>query len=355
MKFQQTLNIAVLLGVILFGGCATVPNTPVPDTIENTDTLDSLSGPEAQLADNKKDIKKKVTVRKAQFRKTIAVARFENRTTAAGQINLGSGMADQLTNALIQSDNFVVLERPSISDVLYEQDFSQSGRTEASNTAQSGRVVPAQILIRGSITEFQLHESGVDTGVSYKGFTVGGESSVAHLALILRIIDTSTGLILDSMRLEGKAEGKGYKFGVAYMGFGVEGEKFDNTALSKAVQQVIDRGVKKIAENLNQVPFQGKVILVEGDSFYTNIGSRNNVYGGDLFDVYLPGDDLVDPDTGENLGTLKKKIGTAVISTPKKKFSKAFPANGEVLQKGYILIQRNPIALSTAGKNPERP
>ena len=350
MKIQRILNITILLGVFLLGGCASVPNSKEG---ANAGTLNSLKGPEVQLIENGKTIKKRPEIRKAQFRKTIAVARFENRTTAAGQINLGSGMADQLTNALIQSDNFVVLERPSISDVLYEQDFARSGRTQASTVAQTGSVIPAQILIRGSITEFQLQESGAGAGVSYKGFSVGGESSIAHLALILRIIDTSTGLILDSIRLEGKAEGKGYKFGVSYMGVGIEGEKFDNTALSKAVQQVIDRGVERIANNLNQIPFQGKVIWVEGDSYYTNIGSRNNVYGGDLFDVYSPGDELIDPDTGEKLGSLKKKLGTVVISSPQKKFSKAFAAKGEILKAGYILIERNPNRIP--GKHPEQP
>ncbi|GJL77268.1 MAG: hypothetical protein NPINA01_02570 [Nitrospinaceae bacterium] len=307
----------------------------------NSGPMNSMNGLEIPFAGNQKILDKKPAIQKAQFRKTIAVAKFENRTTAAGQINLGSGMADQLTNALVQSGNFVVLERRGIADVLYEQDFARSKRAQDSTTAGTGKMVPAQILIKGSITEFQLQEAGLGAGVSYKGFSVGGESSIAHLALILRIIDTTTGRVLDSVRLEGKAEGKGYKFGVSYMGVGIDGEKFDNTALSKAVQKVIDKGVERIANHLNQIPFQGKVIWMEGDSCYTNIGSRNQVHGGDLFDVYSPGDELIDPDTGEQLGSLKKKVGTVVISSPQKKFSKAFAANGEILKKGYILMERN--------------
>ena len=225
-------------------------------------------------------------IRKAQFRKTIAVSSFENRTTAAGQINLGSGMADQLTNALVESDNFVVLERASISDVLYEQDFARSGRARASKVARTGRVVPAQIMIKGVITEFQLNESGGGLGVSYNGFSVGGESATAHVGLILRIIDTSTGEVIDSIRIEGKSTGTGYKVGVSYMGIGVEAEKFENTALNKSVHIVIKKAVQKIAANLNQIPFEGKIIKVSGESLYTNIGSRNNVFGGDMFDVY---------------------------------------------------------------------
>ena len=280
-------------------------------------------------------------IRKAQFRKTIAVARFQNRTTAAGQINLGSGMTDQLTNALVGSKNFIVMERESISNVLNEQDFARGIRTPNTKVAQTGKVVPAQILIKGAITEFQLEESGNGLGISYQGFSLGQESSQAHVGLILRIIDTTSGQVIDSVRLEGKAKGTGYKFGVSYMGIGVDAEKFDNTALSKAVQQVIDRAVQVIANNLNQIPFEGKIITALDGSYYTNIGSRNNVNGGDMFDVYAPGTELVDPDTGEMLGSLKKKVGTIIISSPKSKYSKAFSSNGQNFKKGYILKERS--------------
>ena len=226
--------------------------------------------------------------RKAQFRKIIAVSRFENRTTAAGQINLGSGMSDQLTNALVQSDNFIVLERQGLSDVLREQDFARSGRAAQSTVSRTGNAISAQILIKGTITEFAEQEAGAGAGISFKGFSVGTESVESHVALILRIIDTTTGQVLDSVRLEGKAKGSGYKFGVAYMGFGFDAEKFKNTALSKCVQMVIDNAVDMIAKNLSNLPFEGKIVKVKDDTYYTNIGSRNRVSGGDVFDVYSP-------------------------------------------------------------------
>ena len=278
--------------------------------------------------------------RKAQFRKIIAVSRFENRTTAAGQINLGSGMSDQLTNALVQSDNFIVLERQGLSDVLREQDFARSGRAAKSTVSRTGQAISAQILIKGTVTEFAENESGGGAGISFKGFTVGTESVESHVALILRIIDTTTGQVLDSVRLEGKAKGSGYKFGVAYMGFGFDAEKFKNTALSKSVQIVIDDAVSMIARNLNELPFEGKIVKVKDDTYYTNIGSRNKVSGGDVFDVYSPEDVLIDPDTGENLGSLRKKVGTVVISMPQEKYSKAFASQGQAFKKGYILRER---------------
>ena len=52
------------------------------------------------------------------LKKTIAVAEFENRADYSGQVNLGSGMADQLTDALMQTGKFVVVERQILSDVI---------------------------------------------------------------------------------------------------------------------------------------------------------------------------------------------------------------------------------------------
>ncbi len=344
MKTAAKLKSIVQLSIlVLFAGVATAhayDEYEEPSTMEMTP---AQSRNETDTASTRVIPQENQTpkMQKAQFRKTIAVSRFENRTTAAGQINLGSGMADQLTNALVESDNFVVLERASISDVLYEQDFARSGRARASKVARTGRVVPAQIMIKGVITEFQMNESGGGLGVSYNGFSLGGESATAHVGLILRIIDTATGEVIDSVRIEGKATGTGYKVGVSYMGIGFEAEKFENTALNKSVHTVIKKAVQMIAGNLNQIPFEGKIIKVSGDSLYTNIGSRNNVFGGDMFDVYAPGKELIDPDTGEKLGSLKKKVGTIIVSSPEEKYSKAFASNGQIIKKGYILIERD--------------
>jgi len=346
MKNQTTIKFIINLSIFLFlsGGCATANSGvggPAQFSGIQNPSIGTRSTPvSASSAEAPKTLPaEKSNTRKAKFRKTIAVTQFENRTTAAGQINLGQGMADQLVNALVQSDNFVVLERQTLGDVLKEQDFDQSERAASSTVAKSGKVLPAQILIKGTITEFALKESGGGAGISYMGFSLGNEHSVSHVGLILRIIDTTSGQVLDSVRIEGKAAGEGYKMGVAYMGFGFEAEKYQNTALSKSVQMVIDQAVGVIARNLNEIPFRGKIIKAKGDTYYTNIGKRNRVTGGDIFDVYSPGEELYDPDTGEKLGSLKKKIGRVVISMPEDKYSKAFSTQGQSFAEGYFLSE----------------
>src|SRR5882762_2598683 len=60
----------------------------------------------------------------AILKKIVAVATFENKTTWQGQVSIGDGMADQLTDALMQSGQFVVMERQALKEVITEQDLA---------------------------------------------------------------------------------------------------------------------------------------------------------------------------------------------------------------------------------------
>ena len=273
----------------------------------------------------------------AKFKKSIAVSRFENKTSARGQLNLDQGMADQLADALVNSGSFVVLERQNLSDVLSEQDLARSGRSAKSKTAQTGKVLSSQILVKGTITEFEMEKSGSGSGISFKGITLGSESTKAHVGVILRLIDTTTGEVIASERVEGEAKSGGAKVGLSNSGVGFETEGFKNTPLGEATQIVIDRAVFKIIEKLSPVPFQGKIINVKGDTIYTNIGERNGAAPGDMFTVFSGGEELIDPDTGESLGSEETKVGSIKITSVQEKFSKASISTGNGFEKGFVL------------------
>src|SRR3990167_6751512 len=150
----------------------------------------------------------------AQFKKTVAVSRFENSTDTAGQAAVGAAMADQLADALIQSGKFVVIERQTLEDVIAEQDIAASGRAAVSETAQTGKIIPAQILIKGTVSEFEAEIQKGGTGITISGISVGSSKSQAHVAVIVRIIDSTSGQVLDSVRVEGEASAKGMKIGI---------------------------------------------------------------------------------------------------------------------------------------------
>lgn len=271
------------------------------------------------------------------LKKIVAVSRFENRTSLSGQVNLDNGMADQLTDALIQSGNFIVLERQTLSDVMEEQDLADSGRAQKSKSARTGKVTSAQILIKGTITEFERNGKGSGSGGSFMGVRIRTKKDEAHIGLTIRLIDTTTGQVLDSNRVEGRAESGGFKFGLDFGGSDFGTEAFKKTPLGKATQIAIDNAVGFIAAKLKAIPFKGRIIKIKEDDIYLTAGKQNGASIGDVFNVYTVDEELVDPDTGELLGAEETKIGTVKIFQIEEKFSKAKILNGKDFNMGDVI------------------
>lgn len=273
----------------------------------------------------------------AQLKKTIAVSRFENSTDTAGQAAIGTGMADQLADALIQSGNFVVIERQTLEDIINEQDIAASGRAAVSQTAQTGKLIPVQILIKGAVSEFEAETQKGGTGISISGISLGSNKATAHVAVILRIIDSTSGQVLDSVRVEGEAKAKGMKIGIAQGGVDFGTESFKKTPLGKATQIAIDKAVVEISSRLDKIPFEGRIVKVEEGTIYTNMGTRNGVAQGNVFSVLAEGEALTDPVTGEKLGAEKAKAGEIKITSVEEKFSRAAAQLGGNFERGMIL------------------
>lgn len=270
-------------------------------------------------------------------KKLVAVSDFENKTNVSGQINLGTGMAEQLTDALIQSGSFIVLERADIKGVLEEQNFGASGRTTATGGAKIGQLNRAQILIKGAITEYSSAESGGGQGLNIKGFSLGSSSSNAHVAVIIYLYDTTTGQVIDSQRCEGKAESGGLSLGVAQKDWGFGTSGFKSTPLGKATQMAIDNAVHYISRRMANIPWQGRIVKAEADKIYLNVGRAGGINVGDEFNVYREGEALVDPESGLNLGAEATKIGRVQVSQVQDKFSVAIPVAGSGFEPNNIV------------------
>lgn len=272
------------------------------------------------------------------LKKLVAVESFENKAGAASSWEIGDGMADMLTDALIQSGNFIVLERQALESVLQEQDFAASGRTTtAGATASIGKMPPAQILIRGAITEFDESKKGGGQGLNIRGFNVNMNRDTAHVAVIIRLIDTSTGEVLDSQRVEGNAEAGGLGFDFSGSGFGFGQEGFSKTPLGKATQIAIDNAVDYVTQKMRAIPWEGKVVTVQGETIIINSGTNTGIQVGDQFTVFHKGEDFIDPDTGMLLGSDTSQIGVIEVVNVQEKFSKAVAVSGSGFQAKDIV------------------
>lgn len=275
------------------------------------------------------------------LKKTVAVFEFKNDSGYSSMGNIGEDFTTQLSDALVQSGKFIVLTRKDLDVVMAEQDLANSDRMAKSHSAQVGKIVPAQILIKGQITEFEENTSGGGQGLKVAGVSLGMEKSAAHMAVVIQLIDSTTGEILESKRVEGQASAGGLKVG--YSGrFDLNSSNFKKTPLGKAAQITIDQAVDYIAKKLSAFPWKGKVVTVKDGLVFVNSGKNSGVQVGDAFVVYKPGEALIDEDTGMDLGSDKTKVGEIKISEVQDKFSKANVIGGKIedISKGDI-VQSN--------------
>jgi hypothetical protein len=239
---------------------------------------------------------------------------------------------------LIRTGRFIVVERPEIGRVITEQDFGVSGRTAGGEAAQIGKILKAQIMISGAVTEFEASGGGQGGGFAVQGFSIGADRSVAKVGVNVRIYDTTTGQILDSQHCEGIAEEGGLSFSYADPNFAIGGGGFDKTPLGRACQMAIDKAVFFITTRMENVPWSGRIVDVKQDGkVFINAGANAGMAAGDTLTVLRAGESLIDPETGMDLGSELTQIGQVQILSVQDKFSVATIVGGGGFQRGDIL------------------
>jgi hypothetical protein len=100
-------------------------------------------------------------------------------------------------------------------------------------------------------------------------------------------------------------------------------------ALAKATEKVIRK--------LSTMPFQGKLLAVDGQSLVLKAGNRSQLKQGTQLDLYHAGEIPRDPDNRQILGYKENKIGVIKINhNQNENFSEAAILSGSGFQVGDI-------------------
>lgn len=283
------------------------------------------------------------------LKKRIAVSDFEDKSHHPWWTgdNVGTGMSDMLATALMETGRFIVLERQRVGDIIQEQDLVSAGRISKRTGAKTGKIIGAQFMIYGAVTEFEQRERGGGFGFDYKGIGIGIAGSKAHVGIDLRIYDTTTGQIIASKRAVGTCSESGIAFGVSREGVNFGIGRFQKTPIGKASREAIEQAVDLISAVVEGIPtlgvakligWEGKIITVKGDKIYINGGSNYNIKAGDEFVVYEGGEKLIDPDTGNVLGTTEGKwVGQIKVISVSEEYSICTGVQGKNFAKKQTL------------------
>ena len=263
-------------------------------------------------------------------KKIICVIDLEDKSTHAhGWQNVGTGIAEMLVTALGETKKYTMIERSKLDAVLEEQKLGASGAVTAQTAAKIGRLLGAQYIVTGAVTEFGIKDSKMGVGGLEKALPFGGSAklskSKARAVIDVRAIDTTSAQIVAS------ASGEGSKSSTEISGdlsvapsfdFGKEG--FDETILGKAAREAVNKVAKELSKKFDEGGAAAvKIIKISGNQIYINSGEADGEKAGTVYTIYRPGEEMTDPDTGESLGSELEKVGTAKVVKVSPKYSVA--------------------------------
>ncbi len=129
-------------------------------------------------------------------------------------------------------------------------------------------------------------------------------------------------------------------FDSVFKNFYIHASKFDRRSYIRAA---VDGCAKLITDNMEKVPWSGKVLKVNADgTLLMKPGSEGNVAIGDEFNVFHEGEELKDPDRGTSLGSEETKVGSIKVieDALKGKASKAKITDGQDIKVSDIVRQK---------------
>ena len=174
----------------------------------------------------------------------IAVLDFDNKS----RYDVGRGMRAMLISTLFRTNRFIVVERGELQDVLLEQKLGATGIVSADTAARMGSVEGAEILVFGTVSEFEPGQQGLNT-------VVGGVQR-SQVAIDLKLVDSTTSRVLSATTVVGKATDVNLTSEMlTYVGMSplYSLQIWNNTPIEGAIRLCIDQAVRHIVTKLAPV------------------------------------------------------------------------------------------------------
>lgn len=251
----------------------------------------------------------------------IGIPPFENKAQISNQ--LSDSFVDMLTTAFVKTRKFDVVERSSMTRIVEEQQLGAYGAVPVGSAAKMGQLIGAKYMVIGVITQAGNKTSGV------KAFGMNLGQATSMFGVDVRLVDTTTGKII---RAESFSKEKS-AMNMGAMGAQVNLETGD---LGELAREVVNELVRLVTYTIYPV----KVVKATNKEVYLNYGC-GTLTKGDSLQVFIEGEELIDPDTGDSLGGAEELVGTVKVSrcTPKLSVAKItkLEYDGASMEVGMIV------------------
>lgn len=179
----------------------------------------------------------------------IAVGSFKATTNSAYGKFAGE-LPTMLSNALVMTECFQVLASTKsnvMNDMQDEQAFQKTDDVDADAAMEGGKMLGAQWIITGEVTEFKEGKDG------FTAIGIGVTKNTAKVGFILQIANPQTRQILFSESINTDAISLGGFSGVRFFGLPAIGS-FKTKAMADAVEKAIIKSVEYIVEQKDKIP-----------------------------------------------------------------------------------------------------
>ena len=255
-------------------------------------------------------------------RPRLAVGLVKARSTATTGIDANlhiPAFTDTLISRLAQTKRFQLIDRQEVDQLLDEQ-LAQAMAENRDLPSAMGNLAGADYLVIGSIANFAIERvtmrlPGSDRIlVTHQGRVEGN----------MRVVDARSGDVLDSRKVS------------------ILEEMSDPAGETQLISNLADAYADQTTVNLMNAIFPIKVAAVVSGVAYINRGSDGGLSNGEVLTAVRPGQPIIDPDTGVQLGSAETELGQLTLAEVEDARSKA-PVGQLQLQTGDIL-KRQPEA-----------
>lgn len=305
-------------------------NSPVNSPILGY-TIDSLSEGIANTWDAT------VTLRYAKFERIGADSNRRSAIVVTSNKRYQELLTTTVGEALVASRRFDVLNRRN--DALFEAEkaFIQGGDAATAEVARLSQASGADYLIVAELQGLSISNNMRET------IRMTGEvlvRSAVSGTLRLEVIEFASRKVKWS---------SSQKFGGTYEGVSSIG--------AGTLSRLIGGAADKLMDNLIASIYPIRVIKVVGDVAIINRGEGSATVG-ETYAVFLMGEELTDPQSGESLGVMEIEAGLGKITEVKPKFSFLKMATGQLDANAEYIVRKTdkkPPAAAAPTPRPRQP
>ena len=261
------------------------------------------------------------------------VFKFSEKIESSGQLNLkmiftaeresrmeAPSFTLSLTEAFVGSRKFDVLERARLNETLQEINFGESDYADVTKAVPMGKALNAEFVVLSEVEVIHLVTELKD--IPYVDSVV--PKLKGKMIARIRVVDVATTKVVAACREEVEVERK----------LKANDPFIDSEAMNLVMDLYQAESLRLLHRTLEAI-YPVRLLNVEAGRVFLNRG-EGAISVGDEFGVYSLGQDLVDPDTNEPLGSSETQVAMLKVTRIAPKFSEAEIVEGAEALKGDV-------------------